>query len=138
MRSGIGSGLGRKINLTPFPARRFLNESQKTDRSRAVISRDGRACIAILARPEKCARNTMRCRHIYVIQSGGRWTVKLEDCNVVRLFDRKAQAVRAAAETAEETWTEDGVPTRVRMQVAPGQWEDARAFGGEDPLRIAS
>jgi hypothetical protein len=118
-------------------ARRFLNASQKRHRSRVVISRDGRVGLAILARPEKCARNTMRCSHIYVIQSNGRWTVKLEGCNVVRLFDRKAHAVRAATEAAEDIWTEDGFPTRVRVQVAPGQWEDARTFG-EDPLRIAS
>jgi hypothetical protein len=118
-------------------ARRFLNEIQKAPRSRAGISRDGRVGLAILARPEICAREEMRCSHIYVIQSNGRWTVKLEGCNVVRLFDRKAHAVRAATEAAEEIWTEDGVPTRVRVQVAPGQWEDARTFG-EDPLRIAS
>jgi len=119
-------------------ARRFLNESQKTHRLRAGISRDGRVRLAILARPENARGVKMRCSHIYVVQSNGRWTVKLEGCNVVRLFDRKAHAVRAATEAAEEIWMEGGVPTRVRVQVAPGQWEDARTFGGEDPLRIAS
>ena len=79
----------------------------------------------------------MRCNHIYVIPSEGRWALKLEGCNVVQLFGRKAQAVRAANEAAEEIWAEDGVPTRVRVQVSQGQWEDARTFG-EDPLRIAS
>jgi hypothetical protein len=118
-------------------ARRFLNESQKPHRAHAEISRDGRVCLAILARPENARGTQMRCSHIYVIQSNGRWTVKLEGCNVVRLFDRKAHAVRAATEAAEEIWTEDGVPTRVRVQVSHGQWEDAGTFG-EERLRIAS
>jgi hypothetical protein len=79
----------------------------------------------------------MRCSHIYVIPSRGRWAVKLEGCNMLRLFDRKAQAVRGATEAAEEIWIEDGVPTRVRVQVSQGHWEDARTFG-QDALRIAS
>jgi hypothetical protein len=79
----------------------------------------------------------MRSCHIYVIPSEGRWALKLEGCNVVQLFGRKAQAVRAANEAAEDIWTEDGVPVRVRVQVSHGRWEDARKFG-EDPLAIAS
>jgi hypothetical protein len=79
----------------------------------------------------------MRCSHLYVIPSEGRWALKLEGCNVVQLFDRKAQAVRAANETAEEIWAEDGVQARVLVQVSQGRWEDARMFG-EDPLRLVS
>jgi hypothetical protein len=79
----------------------------------------------------------MRRNHIYVVHSGDRWAVKLEGCNVMQLFDRKAQALRAANDVAEEIWAQEGVPTGVQVQVSSGRWEVARKFG-EDPLPIAS
>jgi hypothetical protein len=79
----------------------------------------------------------MRRSHIYVVRSGDRWAVKLAGGNVIPLFGRKAQALRAATQAAEAIWREDGVPTRVQVQVSPGRWEEARWFG-EDPLPIAS
>jgi hypothetical protein len=71
----------------------------------------------------------MRRSHIYVVHSGDRWAVKLDGCNVVQEFGRKAQAMRAATQVAEEIWSEDGVPTAVRLQVCPGRWEIAKTFG---------
>jgi ribosomal protein L31E len=79
----------------------------------------------------------MRRSHIYVVHSGERWAVKLQGCNVVQVFDRKAQALRAANDVAEEIWSQDGVPTRVQVQVSSGRWEQAREFG-EEPLPIAN
>jgi ribosomal protein L31E len=79
----------------------------------------------------------MRRTHIYVVHSGDRWAVKLEGFNIVQQFNRKAQALRAANEVAEEIWSQEGVPTRVQVQVSRGRWDDVRGFGDE-PLPLAS
>ena len=71
----------------------------------------------------------MRRSCIYVVLSGDRWAVRLEGRNIVELFDRKSQAVRAAIQAAEEIWSEAGLPTAVRVQLSSGAWEQERHFG---------
>ena len=79
----------------------------------------------------------MQRSHIFVIHSGDRWTVKLAGCNVVQMFERKAHAVRAALQAANDIWSEEGVPTEVKVHVSPGRWEDAGTFG-DGALPLAS
>ena len=75
----------------------------------------------------------MRRSYIYVVLSGDRWAVKLHGHSVVQLFDRKAQAVRAANDAAQEIWTEAGLPTGVRVQLSNGTWQDERTYGTDPP-----
>jgi hypothetical protein len=72
--------------------------------------------------------------YFYVLLSDDRWAVRLGGRHVPEIFDRKAQAVRAAIDAAQELWKQTGQPTGVRVQLSNGRWEEERIYG-DDPQR---
>jgi len=78
----------------------------------------------------------MHRAYFYVVLSGERWALRLSGRHVPELFDRKAQAVRAAVDAAQDMWKQTGQPTGVRVQLSNGRWEDERTYG-DDPQQSA-
>ena len=69
----------------------------------------------------------------YVVLSGDRWAVRLEERHLVELFGRESQAVRSAIGAAEVIWAESGLPTVVRVQLPNGTREQDRFYGEPIP-----
>ena len=69
--------------------------------------------------------------YFYVLLSDDRWAVRVGGTHVPALFDRKAKAVRAAIDAAEDQWKQTGQPTGVRVQLSNGRWEDERIYGND-------
>jgi hypothetical protein len=74
----------------------------------------------------------MHRAYFYVVLSGERWAVRLSGRPIPELFDRKAQAIHAAVEAAQDHWRQTGQPTGVRIQLSNGHWENERNYG-DDP-----
>lgn len=69
-----------------------------------------------------------------VIPVGTQWAMKVDGHDQTWCYSTQDQALNVAVDAARSLWERSGIRSAVRVQLADGEWDRRRTFGGGTPF----